>query len=293
MQVIRAEAMGLCFGVRDALEIARRHPRPADVTVLGELVHNELVLEELDGRGFLSLAEGQERSGIETRSALITAHGTSQRDREELRERGLSLIDGTCPLVEKAHQAALDLEKDGRHVVVIGRRDHVEVRGLVGDLESFSVISDVEEVSVLAASRIGVICQTTTRPADAEAIIEALRAANPLADVRVVDTICSPTRDRQLAIEALLGCVDTLVVVGGANSNNTRQLARLGEERGLPAYHVQGPEDLRPEWFARSEVVGLSAGTSTLDETIDEVHRALLEIAEDRTTPLISPGPGI
>ncbi len=286
MKVIRAEAMGLCFGVRDALDLARRLPAPNEVTILGELVHNELVLEELDGRGFLSISEGHGAEGVGSPEVLVTAHGMSQKEKHSIRARGKDLIDSTCPLVERAHQAAVRLDREGYHVVVVGRHDHVEVKGLTGDLSRFTVVSCPEEAQKISASKLGIIFQTTTRPKDAEPIVDAIKQVNLGIEVKVVDTICQPTKDRQHAIEDLLTQIDTLVVVGGAHSNNTHQLTRLGLERGIPSYHIQSAKDLRVEWFKNSQFVGLSAGTSTLDTSIDEVHDALLKIARHKSPPM-------
>ena len=280
MKVIRARELGLCFGVRDAIELARQLPRPGDVTVLGELVHNELVLEELDGRGFLSFPERDSESIPEGDEVLITAHGVSDRRREGLLAAGKKLVDTTCPLVRRAHEAALLLRDEGYHVVVIGKADHVEVLGLTGDLGDFTVVSCPDAVPEIPARRIGVIAQTTTRPVVHEQILASIRERNPGAEIRSIDTICSPTREHQEALEELFRRADVIVAVGGQRSNHTRQLVELALERGLEAHHVQGPGDLNPRWFSPDSVVGLTAGTSTLDETVDAVEDALRALAD-------------
>jgi 4-hydroxy-3-methylbut-2-enyl diphosphate reductase len=180
--------------------------------------------------------------------------------------------------VERAHLAAKRLRDEGDFVVVVGRRDHVEVRGLVGDLERFAVVASPDEVITYPGDRIGVIAQTTSTDRQVSSVHAAVVERNPRARVRLVDTVCQPTRDHQRALERLLGRVEAVVVVGGRNSNNTRALAARCRERGVPAVHVQGPEDLDPDFFAGRDVIGLTAGTSTLDETIDGVHRALLSL---------------
>jgi 4-hydroxy-3-methylbut-2-enyl diphosphate reductase len=278
MEVIRAAAMGMCFGVRDALRVLERLPSPERVTIHGELVHNEEVISELGRRGFRSTPEAQRGPIPESPEVLITAHGLSERERTRLRAAGKRLIDTTCPLVKSVHEAAQRLEREGYFVVIIGRRGHVEVEGITGDLERFAVVERAEEAAAYRAERIAVICQTTTPPFVAEAILQAIEDCNPGKEVRHVDTICRPTRDRQEALEELLQHVDAVVVVGGANSNNTRQLARLAERRGRPVLHVRNAAELDPAWFAPFHVVGLTAGTSTLDRTTDEVHQALLAL---------------
>ncbi len=214
----------------------------------------------------------------ETPVVLITAHGVSDRERSRLADAGKQIVDTTCPLVARAHQAALKLQDQGYFVVLIGRRGHVEVRGIIEDLADFDVVSTEDEVKRYPSDRLGIICQTTTLARTAERIREAIARHNPDAEIRFVDTVCLPTKDHQRSLERLLEQVEAMVVVGGSNSNNTRELARLCQERGVPALHVQGANDLDPEWLARFETIGLTAGTSTLDATIDEVHHAMMQM---------------
>jgi 4-hydroxy-3-methylbut-2-en-1-yl diphosphate reductase len=275
MKIIKADVLGMCFGVRDALAIIDDVKRPEDVTIHGELVHNEKVLDDLDGRGFRMIGENQRRSLPMTQSVLITAHGISDKERARLKQAGKKLIDTTCPLVTRAHQAAQKLQSAGYHLLVIGKRGHVEVQGIIEDLRSFDVIQSPDEIRTYSHAKIGIMCQTTTPVRHADEIRAAIKAKNPQAEVCFIDTICHPTKDHQKALDRLMDEVEAMVVVGGHNSNNTRQLVLRCQAHGLPAYHVQGPEDLRPEWFDGIETVGLTAGTSTLDDTIDAVEHAI------------------
>jgi 4-hydroxy-3-methylbut-2-enyl diphosphate reductase len=209
---------------------------------------------------------------------LITAHGVSDRERARLSAAGKGLIDATCPLVVRAHEAAQRLQRDGFFVLVVGRRGHVEVRGVVEDLEAFAVVESADEVTPYPSDRLGIVCQTTASPALVAEVRAAVARANPGAEVRFVDTVCLPTKERQRALERLADRVDAVVVVGGRNSNNTKELVALCRSRGKPALHVQSAADLDPAWFKGVETVGLTAGTSTLDRTIDEVHQALLRM---------------
>lgn len=278
MQVLLADALGFCFGVRDALVMAEQMPAPETVTIFGELVHNEAVASRLAARGFQSTPERDRRLVPLTPQVMITAHGISDRERIRLEQAGKQLVDTTCPLVHRVHRAAQLLAAEGRHVLVIGRAGHVEVQGILGDLEGGEVVDSVEAVRTWPHARLGIICQSTTPPRLAAEINAAIRAANPHADIRFIDTICQPTRDRQDAVVRLLPLVDAMVVVGGRNSNNTRELAALCRDRGVPAFHVQSAADLDPAWFRGCQVVGLTAGTSTLDETIEEVRKKLVAI---------------
>jgi 4-hydroxy-3-methylbut-2-enyl diphosphate reductase len=278
MNVIRADAMGVCFGVRRALQIADRVHCPESVTILGQLVHNEAVLSDLESRGFRMTAEGDRAAVPSTPQVLITAHGISQVRRQRLEAAGKRLIDTTCPLVRRLHRAAQSLAAEGFFVLVIGRPGHVEVQGIVEDLADYEVCAGPADVRSYPSDRIGIVCQTTTPPRVARAIQWAVRLRNLRAQIRFIDTICRSTRERLEAVQGLLRQVDAMVVVGGRNSNNTRELADLCREHGVTTWHVQSADDLQPSWFDGCWTVGLTAGASTVDAIIDEVHQALCEL---------------
>ena len=270
--------MGMCFGVRDALKVIDDLAEPASAAVHGELVHNEVVLDRLQERGIEQTPEG-DRGGVPSRpNVVITAHGVSDRERSRLAASGKNLVDTTCPLVRKAHNAAQRLHDEGRLVVVIGKPGHVEVRGLVGDLERFVVVARPESVDDYRAGRLGVVCQTTTPDDVLQSMLEAIRRRNPSSDVRFVDTVCEPTRARQRSVAALIARCDRVVVVGGRNSNNTAELARRCRAAGVDSVHIQGPDGLSAAWVRDGRVIGLTAGTSTLSETVDAVESRLREL---------------
>ncbi|MBS1823695.1 MAG: 4-hydroxy-3-methylbut-2-enyl diphosphate reductase [Acidobacteria bacterium] len=278
MRVIRAEVLGMCFGVRDALRAIANVEHPERTTIHGQLVHNPVVLGELDDMGFRTKDE-HERDGVpDTPDVLITAHGISDRERSRLESAGKRLIDTTCPLVTRVHQAAQKLAEGGHHVLVIGKPGHVEVRGIVEDLDAYDVVSDAAAVRTYPYPKIGIIAQSTTPEALAAQIRDAVFERNPHADIRYVDTICLPTKEHQRALDRLLGQVRAVVVVGGRNSNNTKELVRKCRDAGARAWHVESAQDLDPAWFDGVSCVGLTAGTSTLDETIEEVHSALSRV---------------
>jgi 4-hydroxy-3-methylbut-2-enyl diphosphate reductase len=279
MRVIRADVLGMCFGVRDALAVIDKIDDPREVSIHGQLVHNEIVQLRLESRGFAIEDEAQwARSVPATPSVLITAHGISEKERQRLESAGKRLIDTTCPLVTRVHQAARALEREGYHLLVIGRRGHVEVEGITEDLDHFDVIESVEDVKAYPWKRLGIVCQTTATDRHVASIRTAINAQNPDAEIKFIDTVCLPTKEHQRALERLLERSDAVVVVGGRHSNNTRELVARCRERGKPAIHVQSAADLDPAWFRDFATVGLSAGTSTLAETIDDVHRALVWI---------------
>jgi 4-hydroxy-3-methylbut-2-enyl diphosphate reductase len=284
MRVIRATEMGMCFGVKDALQVAASVPDPSQVTIHGELVHNPDVTRRLAHAGFRQSRENSRQSGVGTPIVLITAHGVSVAERDRLAATTTTQIDTTCPLVRRAHDAAQELQDEGRHIVLIGTPGHVEVRGIVEDLDSYDVVAEASEVRCYGRRRLGIMSQTTM-PGDVVARVAArVRELNPRSDTRAIDTVCQPTKLRQQALVDLMDDVDAVVVVGGRNSNNTRRLVRLCLERYTPALQVESAVDLDADWFAGVDTVGLTAGTSTLNETIDEVHDALTRLPAGRRT---------
>jgi len=281
--------MGMCFGVKDALEAALQRSDAPEITIWGELVHNEVVLDRLKHHGYRMVAEGERRSLPETEKMLVTAHGISDFERSQLESAGKQLIDTTCPLVVRVHESARQLERRGFHVIVLGRPGHVEVRGICGDLENYTIVSSLADVRAWPYPKLGVVAQSTFMTAIAREIVAEIERQNSDAEVVWKDTICDPTKQRVLALERLMDRVDVMVIVGGRNSNNTKQLVRSCEARAIPVHHVQGVADVDPAWFDGSETVGLTAGTSTLDETIAEVRNTLLAMSGDSAPTLNCP----
>jgi 4-hydroxy-3-methylbut-2-enyl diphosphate reductase len=279
MKIIRAAHLGMCFGVRDAIELALAHDRSEPVTILGDLVHNESVLADLRQRG---IRLEQDLSRVATPTVMITAHGASHRTVQNLRERGLNVLEATCPLVHSAHRALAKLVRDGFHPVIIGRRDHVEVRGLTGDLDEFDVVLDEEDVASLRERpRFGIAAQTTQPIDRVRRLVKLIGEQFPRSQIRFVDTVCRPTKERQTSAIAMARVSDVVIVIGGAHSNNTQELVRTCARFCSRVYHVQTPADLRSEWFEGAHTVGLTAGTSTPDWIIDAVEQALQELRTD------------
>jgi 4-hydroxy-3-methylbut-2-enyl diphosphate reductase len=186
--------------------------------------------------------------------------------------------------VHAAHRAVRKLVREGYHPVIIGQRDHVEVRGIIEDLDAFDVVLTEQDVTRLAARpRFGITAQTTQPIDRVKRLVAALAARFPKSAVRFVDTVCQPTKMRQHAAAELARQCDVVVVIGGANSNNTRELAATCAAHCSRVHHVQSADDLRPEWFADAETVGFTAGTSTPDEAIDAVAQRIRQLAMERS----------
>jgi 4-hydroxy-3-methylbut-2-enyl diphosphate reductase len=276
MKILRASHLGMCFGVRDAIALALERADAGPLTILGDLVHNPTVLSALEARG---VAVAQDVGQVTTPTVMVTAHGTSQRILARTRAVGLSVVEATCPLVDVAHRAVADLARDGYHVVVIGQRDHVEVRGLTGDLDRFDVVIDLIDVLALDEHpRIGVVAQTTQAIEKVRHLVDLIRRRFPQSDVRFVDTVCKPTKDRQAAAIDLARQADVVIVVGGRSSNNTRELVKTCARHCDRVHHVETEAEVQPEWFDAARVVGLTAGTSTPDEVIDRVEAQIRQI---------------
>jgi len=283
MRVLRAEHLGMCFGVRDAIALAFTHRESAPLTILGDLVHNEAVLARLQASG---IAAARTPLEVKTHRVMVTAHGTSERTLAKVRALGLETIEATCPLVRVAHQAIRTLVGEGYHPVIVGQRDHVEVRGLTDDLEAFDVVLHDRDVLQLEGHpRLGVTAQTTQPIEKVRHFVALMRQQFPHADVRFIDTVCHPTKQRQSAAIDLARQCDVVIVVGGENSNNTHELVNTCRHHCSHVYHIQTESDIRSEWIAGAGTVGVTAGTSTPDDVIDRVERQLRALVAEPGTP--------
>ncbi len=250
MKILRAEHLGMCFGVRDAIALALQEAATQPLTVLGDLVHNDTVLAQLRSAG---IRFQNEVGLVATARVMITAHGASDRKLAETRQRGLHVIEATCPLVHLAHRSLKTLVSEGFHPIIIGKRDHVEVRGMTEDLAHFDVVLDESEMADLKErQRFGVVAQTTQPIEKVRRLVQALRGRFPKSEVRFMDTVCQPTKQRQHAAADLARQCDVVVVVGGIHSNNTHELVKSCSHFCARVHHVQTADDLLPN---ASEVV--------------------------------------
>lgn len=280
MKILKAEHLGMCFGVRDAIALAREEAARQPVTILGQLVHNPTVLQRLKADG---VAFAENAAEVRTATAIITAHGASDSAIARARSRIGNVIEATCPLVHAAHRAVHNLVRDGYYPVIIGKRGHVEVRGLTEDLEQFDIVLNDEDVEALhPRARFGVAAQTTQPIERVRYLSGLIRAKFPQSDVKFVDTVCQPTKLRQNAAADLAARVEVTIVIGGALSNNTRELADTCRKHCARVYQIETADDVRAEWFTNCETVGVTAGTSTPDDVINAVEVRLAEIARQQ-----------
>ncbi|HWW00798.1 MAG TPA: 4-hydroxy-3-methylbut-2-enyl diphosphate reductase [Candidatus Acidoferrum sp.] len=283
MRIIRAEHLGMCFGVRDAIALALEQATSRPLTILGDLVHNETVLSELRARG---IKIAQQAATVETQAVMITAHGASDRAISQARARGLAVTEATCPLVHVAHRAVQRLVREGYHPLVIGKRDHVEVRGLTEDLAEHDVVlTEADVLELRERPRFGIAAQTTQPIDRVRRLVELIRWRFPGSEVRFIDTVCQPTKQRQNSAVEVAQQSDVMVVIGGAHSNNTQELVRTCSRYCVSVHHILAAEDMRPEWFELAQTVGLTAGTSTPEVMVKAVEDWLLRLAAGRGAP--------
>jgi len=283
MKVTKADALGTCFGVRDAIEEAMDPNFKGNLTVIGQLVHNPQVVQRLRENG-VKIVDSLDDE-ITTPNVMITAHGAAKSVRDRAAAMGFKVYDATCPLVMRVHRAVDKLVQEGYFPVVIGQESHVEVRGIVSDLQDYIVIWDENDFDKLADKpRIGVVSQTTQQIKHVYPLIEKIKALkNPdgtAKEIKFVDTICKPTKDRQKAVDGLSDEVDLMIVVGGYNSSNTKKLQKVCADKGLEAHHIENSEQIREEWFQGKKHVGITAGTSTPHWVIDDVYEAVIALGK-------------
>ena len=284
MRVVLAQPRGFCAGVERAIEIVERALAKwgPPIYVRHEIVHNRHVVEDLRTRGAVFVDELDEvPAGAMT---VFSAHGVARRVEEVAAERGLPVIDATCPLVAKVHAEGRRYAGQGREIVLIGHAGHAEVEGTIGQIPGrvhlVQTAGDVASLQVGTPDRLAYVTQTTLSVDDTRGIIAALQARFPAIVGPDVRDICYATQNRQQAVRELALQVDVILVVGSRNSSNSNRLREIGQELGRPSYLIDDASALRPEWFAGVGAVGLTAGASAPEMLVQEVLQGLRRFAE-------------
>ncbi len=284
MRVILAQPRGFCAGVERAIQIVERALAKwgPPIYVRHEIVHNRHVVEDLRARGAVFVDELDEvPPGAMT---VFSAHGVARRVEEMAAERGLPVIDATCPLVAKVHAEGRRYAAGNREVVLIGHAGHAEVVGTVGQIPGkVHLVQDVADVAALevgSPDRLAYVTQTTLSVDDTRGIIAALQARFPAIVGPDVRDICYATQNRQQAVRELARQVDVILVVGSDNSSNSNRLREIGQELGKPSYLIDDAGALQPEWFAGVGTVGLTAGASAPEMLVQGVLQGLRRFAE-------------
>jgi 4-hydroxy-3-methylbut-2-enyl diphosphate reductase len=273
MKVLVAEKCGFCPGVRAAINLAQKTLTADDrVYSLGHIIHNEDMVNQLSEAG-LSTVESIET--IDSGTVLIRSHGATLAELDQIREKGLKIVDATCVLVKRVQKIARQLNDEGYEVVMIGDEGHPEVKAVVGSTDNMKVVGTPEDLDKLNLSKkLGVICQTTESP-DHFADMVAAISRKGFSEIKIINTLCRETMDRQTAAVKLCRQVDVMFVLGGLRSANTRKLAELCKKHNHQTYHLQNWAELDKNCLSGKAMAGVTAGASTPDDVVAEFVRNL------------------
>ena len=278
MKIVIAKDAGYCFGVRDAVNLAYESTQQhGDVYMLGTIVHNERVVQDLSEAGtkvVKKLLEVPEDSPI-----LFRAHGTANAVWDEAKDHNMNIIDATCPLVREIHDEVRKLAQENRPIIIIGDHGHDEVVGIASQVDDAVVVATTEEAEELRKmKRAGVVSQSTQTIENVRAIINILMTK--VFDLRFINTICFPTKRNQAQIKELANKCDVMIIIGSFTSANSKRLAQLSIEINPNTHQVNSESELDEKWFNGCDTVGISAGASTPDYLIDEVRERIKSFSE-------------
>lgn len=285
MDIEVAKHAGFCFGVKRALNKAYEAATQAEsISSYGPLIHNKQAVEELEEKGIKVV---DDITQLKTDKIVIRSHGVGPKVIDYLQEINKEVIDATCPFVKVAQRQAKELQEEGYQVVVVGDKSHPEVLGIVGwtNDEAIVIESPEEAKGYEFLPRVGIVAQTTQPIENLESIAEVIKER--VEEVKVLNTICSATSERQEATKELATRVDVMLVVGGKHSANTIKLSKICSESGTPTYHIETVDELNLDWLKGKKKIGITAGASTPDWIIEEVVRRMTDLKdlekEDRT----------
>ena len=276
MKILLAKNAGYCFGVRDAVDMAYDTAKEhGDVYMLGHIVHNENVVNDLDKAG-AKVVDSLDKVP-EGRPVLLRAHGTHVDIWKEAKQKNMNIVDATCPLVRDIHDEIKQLEADGRKIIIIGDHGHDEVVGIASQVKNPMIVATPEEaIKLRKTKRAGVVSQSTQTIENVQEIVNILM--NKVVDLRFINTICFPTKRNQEQIKELSEKCDVMFVIGSFTSANSKRLTDLSKERNKRSYQVTCALDINEKWLEDCNVVGISAGASTPDNIIKEVIDRVKEI---------------
>ena len=290
MKVILAQPRGFCAGVVRAIEIVERalDKYQSPVYVRHEIVHNKHVVDSLKAKGAIFVEEISEVP--DGAHAVFSAHGVARSVVQAAADRGLPVLDATCPLVSKVHTQAKRYVRQGRTMILIGHAGHPEVEGTIGQIDApvhlISTVADVAALDIPIDQPLAYVTQTTLSVDDTKAVIEALKGR--FTDIVGPDTsdICYATQHRQTAVRDMCRMADVILVVGAKNSSNSNRLCEIGLEEGIPSYLIADASALNPDWLIGKDAIGLTAGASAPEELIVEVIEALRRLGPVTVEPM-------
>jgi len=275
-KVIRADKMGFCMGVERAVSIVQEiadHKSDQRAVTLGPIIHNQQIVDKFTEQGIPVVDSVDD---IVEGKVVIRAHGIPPSERRALENKGIEIIDGTCPKVIASQKIVQKYSSLGYHLIIVGDRNHGEIKGLAGYADDFDIIESAEEAEKLSIPvKTMVICQTTIKEREFESVCAVLKGKS--SSIKIHNSICSATNNRQVAVRELADKVDAIIVIGGKNSANTQRLYLTVVELGLPCWHISGEEEI-PDEIASYDTIGLTAGASTPDWVVEEVEKILKEL---------------
>jgi 4-hydroxy-3-methylbut-2-enyl diphosphate reductase len=276
MEVLVAEKCGFCPGVRNAITLAKKTIQgKKEVHSLGPIIHNEEVVRQLAQAGLKTIDSVDQ---ISTGTVLIRSHGATQKEIQTLEKKGVNIVDATCVLVKRVQKIARVLHEEGYKVVIIGDKNHPEVKAVVGSAPDVEVVGDESDLDKLSKyKKLGVICQTTQSP-DFFANMIGHIGRLEFSEIKIINTLCRETMSRQEAAVKLCRQVDIMFVLGGLHSANTRKLAELCKKHNSQTWHLQNWDELDISTLSGKRIAGVTAGASTPDEVIKEFVDKLRQI---------------
>jgi len=278
MKITVAKTAGFCWGVKRAIDkvMELRNQTDDSIQTFGPLIHNPQILERLEERGIKTSEKLEE---VSSKIVVVRTHGIPPEERNQLKEKDTKIVDTTCPDVAKIHARIKRSVRAGEDIIIAGHQGHPEIKGIMGyALDKGHLVEKVEDVAELPDfDKVGLVSQSTFNKTDFADISNAV--INRWPEANIYNTICDATHDRQDEVRSLAKDVDVMIVIGGRASSNTKRLAEVGNEHGVPTYHIETEDELEPSHIAGVEHCGVTAGASTPDWIIERVVNRLRDLA--------------
>lgn len=270
MEIIKTKHLGFCFGVKRALDLVNRalNSSKGPIYTLGPLIHNAEVVKILEEKGVIAKSDLKD---IKEGTVVFRTHGVLKEEEEYVKRARLKIIDATCPLVKRVRHEAKRLEKNGYKVVIVGDKDHQEVRSVLSYLKNDGIV--IDEPQEIKAPKLGVVVQTTQTKELLKRVTEKL--LDSVKELKIVNTICESVEMRLKETRSVAELVDMMIVVGGKDSANTKRLFNTVRKIRSRSFQIESERELDPSWFKGIHVIGLTGGTSTPDFLIDRVYEAI------------------
>jgi len=278
LKIELAEHYGFCYGVKRAIEIAQQHPNSA---TFGPIIHNIDEINRLDKEYNVGLVDSVDEA-LKYDTLIIRTHGITKDNLKKLKKEGKKVINATCPYVTKPQQIVADMSQKGYTIVIFGDKNHPEIKGVASYSEdqdrTYTILTPEELIGKALGTKVAIVAQTTRKPEDFKKIVSFLTTR--VVELRVFNTICNATFENQDATASLAKKSDVMIVIGGKNSSNTKQLYLIAKSNCKDSYHIENEDELESKWFKNKEFCGISAGASTPDWIIQKVVKKIEELAK-------------